>query len=203
MELFTDEFVKAVKLAVELPEELNEEERGKIVYKLTTLAHYGFHFPDTVYYYGLHDWVFDAQGQFLCFNNSVITVEEEVFGLRKVNFLDFLNNFNIQMLVGYNHCLAIQGNRGFYQVIYQSNPDGLTRFAICNEWGSPIELTYITNKHNKYLKNSRKIGIIHLNNLPERVKKQQWFIDAFKLEKAKQNIITYNPEDDILTLETE
>lgn len=203
MELFTDDFVRAVKLAVELPEEMNEEQRGEIVYKLTTLAHYGFHLPDVVYRYGLQDWIFNAQGQFLCFNNSAISVEEEDFGLRKADFLDFLNNFTFQMLIGYNHCLAIQGNKGFYRLIYQNNPDALTKFFVCNEWGFSITHTYITNKYNMYLKHNRKIGIINLHNLPERIRKNQWFINVFKLEKAKENIITYNPEDDILTLETE
>lgn len=203
MELFTDDFVRAVKLAVELPEEMNEEQRGEIVYKLTTLAHYGFHLPDIVYRYGLQDWIFNAQGQFLCFNNSAISVQEEDFGLRKVNFLDFLNNFTFQMLIGYNHCLAIQGNKGFYRLMYQDNPNALTKFFVCNEWGLSITHTHITNKYNMYLKHNRKIGIINLHNLPEGIRKNQWFINVFKLEKAKENIITYNPEDDILTLETE
>lgn len=203
MELFTDEFVRAVKLAVELPENLNEEARGEVIYKLTTLAHYGFHPPDIAYRYGLQDWIFNAQGEFLCFNNSAISVEEEDFGLRKVNFLDFLNDFTFQMLIGYNHCLAIQGNKGFYRLIYQDNPNALTKFFVCDEWGFSITHTYITNKYNMYLKHNRKIGIINLNNLPERIRRNQWFINVFKLEKAKENIITYNPEDDILTLETE
>lgn len=203
MELFTDDFVRAVKLAVELPEEMNEEQRGEIVYKLTTLAHYGFHFPDVVYHYGLHDWIFDAQGQFLCFNKDIISVQEEDLGLRKVNFLDFLNNFTFQMLIGYNHCLAIQGNKGFYRLIYQNDPNALTKFFVCDEWGFSITHTYITNKYNMYLKHNRKIGIINLHNLPEGIRNNQWFINVFKLEKAKENIITYNPEDDILTLETE
>lgn len=204
MELFTDDFVRAVKLAVELPKEMNEEKRDKVVYKLTTLAHYGFHLPDAVYRYGLQDWIFDAQGQFLCFNKGIISVEEEEnFGLRIVDFLDFLNDFTFQMLVGYNYCLAIQGNKGFYRLIYQDDPNELTKFFVCSEWGLSITFSYITNKYNMYLKHNRKIGIINLHNLPERIRKNQWFINVFKLEKAKENIITYNPEDDILTLETE
>lgn len=203
MELFTDDFVKAVKLSVKLPEEIDGEIRIKVIKKLIALIRFGFKLPEVAYQYGLQDWLFDGEGQYLYFNNDNITIEEDNINMREVSFTDFLNNFTLQMLIGNTHCLAICGNRGFYQLVSQPHPSVLTFFMLSNSYGNRTIPTYITSKYNMYLKNNRKIGIKSIKSIPELIRKKPWFIELFPEEEPKNNIVNYNPEEDILTLETE
>lgn len=203
MELFTDDFVRSVQLSVKLPDEIDEESRVKVAKKLITLIHFGFKLPNVVYQYGLNDWLWDGVGQYLCFNTDSITIEDDNNNIREVSFTDFLDKFTLQMLIGNTHCLAICGNRGFYQLVSQPHPSELTFFMLSNSYGNRTIPTYITSKHNMYLKNNRKIGIKDIKSIPELIRKKPWFIELFPEEKPKNNIVTYNPEDDILTLETE
>ena len=203
MELFTDDFVKAVKLSVELPNNMDGDSRLKVIEKLIALVRFGFKLPKVAYQYGLQDWLYEGEGQYLCFNTDTITIEESNINIREVSFTDFLDKFTLQMLIGNEHCLAICGNRGFYQLISQTRPSELTSFMLCNSYGNITIPTRITSKYNVYLKNNRKIGIKSIKSIPELIRKKPWFIELFPEEKPKNNIVSYNPEDDILTLETE
>ena len=203
MELFTDDFVRNVKLSVKLPDEIDEESRVKVTKKLIRLIDFGFRLPDVVYQYGLNDWLWDGVGQYLCFNTDSITIEDDNNNIREINFTDFLDKFTLQMLIGNTHCLAIQGNRGFYQLLSQPRPSELTYFNLYSFYGNLSTSAYISSKNCIYLKHNRKIGIKDIKFIPELIKKKLWFTELFPEEKPKNNIVTYNPEDDILTLETE
>lgn len=203
MELFTDDFVRSVKLSVMIPEDMDEESTVRVVKKLIRLIDFGFRLPDVAYQYGLHDWLFAGEGQYLCFNTDSITIEDDNNNIREVSFTDFLDKFTLQMLIGNNHCLAICGNRGFYQLISQPRPSNLTYFILYNAYGNTSLFAYISSKYSPHLKNNRKIGIKDIKSIPEFIKKKPWFIELFPEEKPEKNIVTYNPEDDILTLETE
>lgn len=203
MELFTDDFVRSVKLSVMIPEDMDEESTVRVVKKLIRLIDFGFRLPDVAYQYGLHDWLFAGEGQYLCFNTDSITIEDDNNNIREVSFTDFLDKFTLQMLIGNNHCLAICGNRGFYQLISQPHPSNLTYFILYNAYGNISLFVYISSKYSHHLKNNRKIGIKDIKSIPEFIKKKPWFIELFPEEKPEKNIVTYNPEDDILTLETE
>lgn len=203
MELFTDDFVKTVKLSVKLPDEIDEESRVKVAKKLITLIHFGFKLPNVVYQYGLNDWLWDGVGQYLCFNTDSITIEDDNNNIREISFTDFLDKFTLQTLIGNKYCLAIRGNRGFYQLLSQPYPSVLIYFDFYDYCGHKSTSAYINNKNCIYLKNNRKIGIKDIKSIPELIRKKPWFIELFPEEKPKNNIVTYNPEDDILTLETE
>ena len=203
MELFTDDFVRSVKLSVKLPDEIDEESRVKVTKKLTTLIHFGFKFPNVVYEYGLNDWLWHGVGQYLCFNTDSITIEDDNNNIREVSFTDFLDKFTLQMLIGNTHCLAICGNRGFYQLISQPYPPALIYFNLYNHYGNKSTSAYINSKNCIYLQNNRKIGIKDIKSIQEFIKKKPWFTELFPEEKPEKNIVTYNPEEDILTLETE
>lgn len=203
MELFTDDFVRSVKLSVKLPDEIDEESTVKVVKKLIRLIDFGFRLPDVAYQYGLHDWLFAGEGQYLCFNTDSITIEDDNNNIREVNFTDFLDKFTLQMLIGNTHCLAIRGNRGFYQLLSQPHPSALTYFNLYSYYGNMSTSAYINSRKSIYLKHNRKIGIKDIKSIPEVVKRKEWYTKLFPEEKPKNNIVSYNPEDDILTLETE
>ena len=204
--MYSKAFIDNVKIQYEI-EKVDEDELSYICNKLSYLiVKYGLKPSMTIVKAGLMNCLRNNVGWFLTINGISVSITVLKFDdFRQGDFKE-LRNISLLKLLDGKHMPCISGGKGYFAYLfpYTANP-------LILGVSEPITGNIIRFNPNlsDILVHHRVISITRINNIPDKIKNQDWYINNVAPfvtdipDEPSPSKPLYTDEDDVLTLETD